>query len=58
MWHALGMDVIFGTFRYAVINSLKFIEDVLDGLHKDWFETPGKRVRIIRIILFQIYVRL
>ena len=50
--------MIFGTFRYAVINSLKFIEDILDGLHKDWLETPGKRVWIIRVIFFQIYVRL
>ena len=58
MWYALGMDVVFGTFRYTVINSLKFIEDVLDGLHKDWLEAPGKRVWIIRVILFQIYVRL
>ena len=58
MWYALGMDVIFGTFRYAVINSLKFIEDVLNGFHKDRLETPGKRVWIVRVILFQIYVRL
>jgi hypothetical protein len=52
------MDVIFSTFGYAVINSLKFIEDILDGLHEDRLETPGKRVWIIRVILFQIYVRL
>lgn len=56
--YALGMDVIFGTFGYAVVNSLKFVEDILNGLHEDWLETPGKRIRIIRVVLFQIHVHL
>jgi len=52
------MDVIFGAFRYAVIDSLKFVEDILDGLHEDWLETPCKGVWIIRVILFQARIRL
>ena len=57
-WYALGMDVIFGALRYIVVNRLEFIEDILNGLHKDWLEAPGERVWIVGVILFQIHIRL
>jgi hypothetical protein len=50
------MNVIFSTFGYAVMNGLKFIEDILDGLHEDWLETPGKRVGMVGVVFFQVRV--
>ena len=48
--------MILGAFRYTIVNGLELVEDVLDGLHEDWLETPGKGVRIIRVVFPQVHV--
>jgi hypothetical protein len=45
--------VVFGTLCDVIVDGLKFVEDILDCLHHDGFQRARKRVRIVRVVLFQ-----
>ena len=47
------MYVVFGAFRDVIVDSLKFVEDVLYRLHHDGLQRARERVWIVRIVLLQ-----
>ena len=47
------MDVVFRCLRYVIVDRLKLVQHVLNGLHKHRLQALGEGVGIVGIILFQ-----
>lgn len=45
--------MVFGAFRYIIVHSLEFVEDILYRLHHDGLQRARERVGVIRIVLPQ-----